>query len=402
MSKVVWKFRPGDYYRIGEHESWFSDMAREGLHLIKMGHVFARFIIGEPKNIHYRIDVSKNKDISLEQKYLYAEGGWDFVASYGDFNVYSSSDEIMAPELHTDPAEQAYSLQELHKKLIKNVWIVVVYTVLMLVILSTPLWLPNGTFTLSLIEGSSILLPLVISILYLLYESISGLISLRRLRQELIEGKPINHHAPWKRQQRIKTTIAIVYILLVGYVIVMPFIQIAISKTHILPEGKTDLPIIRLADVENNPELKRKDSEETDWEINIYTKKHSFLAPIQYQSHEYGVVSDKMWSDGSGTYSPSIHTWIFQTRSPVLSKSLVADLVKRYGLVYKGGEFIEIYHPDFDILIIHDIDDVIEIFTAKGKAVIHIKYYGDASIETLIKVTSDYVSDLTTTYEFIF
>ena len=394
MSKTIWKFRPGDYYRIGEHESWFSDMAAQGLHLKKMGHVFARFIIGEPKNMRYRIDVSKDEDISLEQKDLYAESGWDFVASYGDFNVYSSSDEIIAPELHTDPAEQAYSLQELHKKLIKNVWIVVVYTVLMLAILSTPLWLPNGTFTLSLIEGSSILLPLVISILYLLYESISGLISIRNLRQDLIEGKPINHHAPWKSQQRIKTTIAIVYFLLVGYVVVMPFIQIAISETHILPEAKTDLPIIRLADVENNPELIRKDSEELDRDINIYTINGSFLAPIQYQSHEYGIVPDKMWSDGSGTYSPSIHTWIFQTRSPVLSKSLVADLVKRYGLLYKGGEFDEIEHPDFDILIIHDVDDVMEIFAAKGNNVIHIKYYGDKDIGTLIEVTAYYTLDI--------
>ncbi|MDP3386195.1 MAG: hypothetical protein Q8S24_03085 [Eubacteriales bacterium] len=157
---------------------------------------------------------------------------------------------------------------------------------------------------------------------------------------------------------------------------------------------KTDLPIIRLSDAENNPELLRKDSEESDWEINIYSKKHSFLAPIQYQSHEYGIVSNKMWSDGSGTYSPSIHTWVFQTRSPLLSKSLITDLVKRYGLAYLGGKFDEIERPDFDILIIHDVDDVIEIFAAKGNAVIHIKYYGDASLETLIEVTSDYISDL--------
>jgi uncharacterized membrane protein len=394
MSKTIRRFRPGDYWRIGEHESWFSDMAAEGLHLIKIGHTFAKFEKGEPKKTRYRIDLAFDESTRLGQRDFFAENGWDFVTNYNDFNVYSSSDDITAPELHTDPAEQAYSIQALHKKLIKNVLIIAIYTFLMLVILSTPLWLPNGTFTLSLIEGSSVLLPLVISILYLLYDSISGLVSIRRMSLALIEGKPINHHAPWKRKQRINATIAIVSFLLVGYVVVMPFIRIALSETYILPADKTDLPIIRLSDVENNPELLRKDSEESDWEINIYSKKHSFLAPVQYQSHEYGIVSNKMWSDGSGTYSPSIHTWVFQTRSPLLSKSLITDLVERYGLAYLGGEFDEIERPDFDILIIHDVDDVIEIFAAKGNAVIHIKYYGEASLETLIEVTSDYMIDI--------
>lgn len=37
LSKIVRKWRPDDYWRIGEHESWFQDMALEGLHLKKIG-----------------------------------------------------------------------------------------------------------------------------------------------------------------------------------------------------------------------------------------------------------------------------------------------------------------------------------------------------------------------------
>lgn len=39
MDKVVRKLRPSDYWSIGEHESWFADMASQGLHLKKWGFI---------------------------------------------------------------------------------------------------------------------------------------------------------------------------------------------------------------------------------------------------------------------------------------------------------------------------------------------------------------------------
>ena len=39
----------GDLWRIGEYESWFSDMASEGLHLKKVGYLFAHFEKREPE-----------------------------------------------------------------------------------------------------------------------------------------------------------------------------------------------------------------------------------------------------------------------------------------------------------------------------------------------------------------
>lgn len=56
MTKIVHKMLLGDLWRIGEYESWFSDMAREGLHLKKTGYLFAYFEKGEPEDIRYRIE----------------------------------------------------------------------------------------------------------------------------------------------------------------------------------------------------------------------------------------------------------------------------------------------------------------------------------------------------------
>lgn len=33
MSKAIHRLSPADYWRIGENESWYADMASEGLHL---------------------------------------------------------------------------------------------------------------------------------------------------------------------------------------------------------------------------------------------------------------------------------------------------------------------------------------------------------------------------------
>lgn len=394
MSKTVWRFRPGDYWRIGEHESWFSDMAAEGLHLAKMGLIFARFDRGEPKKVRYRIDTTPDSSSNSDLKELYADSGWEFVTGFGEFKVYSSLTEANATELHTDPAEQAYSLQELNRKLFRNVLIVAIYAVMLMVILSTPVWLPNGTTTLTLIEGTSTFILLAISVVYLLYDSVSGAISMRVLRKSLTEGKPIDHRAPWKKQQKISTAVGLIYFVILAYVVVMPFLQMAFSETYDLPEIKTELPIVRLGDVENNPDLVRQNSSDVDRRINIYTKKWSLLAPVQIQSHEYGKVPNMKWNDNSGIYSPSIHTRFYQLRVSNFSKSLVSDLIKRYGQAYNGEKYNEIEHADFDLLFLNERDGNKEIYAAKGKMVMHIKYYGHADMETFIKAISNMMNEL--------
>ena len=136
MSKTVYKLRPSDYWRIGEHESWFADMAARGFHLKKMGMQFVQFAKGEPKKMKYRIDVSMKKKISPEQIQMYADSGWDYVTSYKSFHVFSSPVELSAAELHTDPVEQSYTIKELDKKLALNAGFVAIAMIFMIGMLS--------------------------------------------------------------------------------------------------------------------------------------------------------------------------------------------------------------------------------------------------------------------------
>lgn len=388
MNKTVRKLRPSDYWRIGEHESWFQDMAAKGLHLKKIGIHFAHFVKGEPKQMRYRIDVSMKKKILREQIDIYAESGWDYVTGYGNFHVYSSPEERNASEIHTDPAEQSYTLKELDKKLAFNAGMVVVAVLLMVGMLAS-IWFLDGTSTYILVDGSAVtqtILSLIIG--YLAFNSLQAALSIRALRKDLVAGKPIDHHAPWKKRHRVNSVIAFLVTIVAGLSAIVPFIQIVKMDTKTLPEVSTDLPIVRLADIEQNPALVRGESEfidDVDW-ANRYSINWSLVAPVQYESDENGVVPGEMWKDGSGEYSPSITTEFYQLSISGLADNLISDLIKWYNYENNSMEtYVEKKNPNFDSLIVHEEEELKEVFASKGKKVIYVRYHGYADIGSVIE-----------------
>ncbi len=387
MGRLVYKLRPSDYWKIGEHESWFSDMAAKGLFLKKMGIHFARFEKGEPQKVRYRIDVSLKKRIPAEQIEIYGESGWDYVTSYGNFQVFSSPEELNAPELHTDPAEQAYTLRELDKKLVWNAIGVIVGLVLMIGMMAS-IWFLDGIPTYVIVDGAAIQQTiLTIFIAYTAYHSLRAALSIRDLRKRLVEGKPIDHQAPWKKHHRIHTTAAFLFTVFVGVSAVIPFIQLVKMDTKTLPETSVDLPIVRLADVERNPELVRSGttymSDNVDWG-NRYSYKWSPLAPVQYETDESGQVPGKLWDDKSGEYSPAIHTQVFELTFPDMADNLVSDLIKRYQYENRQEEYLKKNHPDLDLLIVHVEKEMKEVFASKGNTVMYVQYHGNANVGTVI------------------
>ena len=251
------------------------------------------------------------------------------------------------------------------------------------------IWFLDGTPTFILVEGMVIQLTiLTIFIGYSAYTSLRAAISIRALRKNLIDGRPIDHHAPWKKHYRLNAMIAFLFSVVVGLSAILPFMQIVKNETKTLPEASMDLPIVRLADIEENTKLVRGDSsyisDNVDWD-NRYSFKWSPLAPVQYETDENGIVPGKMWEDGSGEYSPSVHTMVYQLSVPAMADNLISDLIKRYRYEESGEGFVETTHPVFDLLIVHDEEDFKKVFASKGKAVIYVHYYGYADIESVIE-----------------
>jgi hypothetical protein len=125
-------------------------------------------------------------------------------------------------------------------------------------------------------------------------------------------------------------------------------------------------------------------SDGVDWG-NRYSYDWSPLAPVQYETDEEGVVPGKMWEDESGEYSPIIHTQVFQLSIPALSDNLIYELIERYRYDDSLEEFVDIEHPDLDLLIVYGEEDSKKVFASKGKAVMYVQYYGYADINSLIE-----------------
>jgi hypothetical protein len=395
MGKTVRKLRPSDYWRIGEHESWFSDMAEQGLHLRKMGKYFAKFSKGEPEKMRYRIEVSFGKKIPSEQVDMYSDSGWDYVTSYNYFHVFSSPAELLAPELHTDPAEQSYTLKALDEKYAQTAWFVTILILLTFGMLAS-VWFLDRTPTLLMVQGSVLIQTILTMILgYSAYNSLQAAISIRVLRKKLAEGKPIDHDAPWKKRFRRNTAISLLFMIAAGSIAVMSFALLFIMDTKTLPEGNIDLPIVRLADVEQNPDMVRAEpvyfDDDVDWG-NRYSRNWSPLAPVQYEADESGVVPGKMWDDGSGEYSPSIQTEVYKLTLPSLTDNLISDLIKRYRFEESLDLYHEITHPHLDQLIVFEENNLKKVFAFKGDTVMYVWYYGEADVDAVIEAVVEKIS----------
>lgn len=223
MSKTVYKLRPTDYHKIGQFESWLYDMSAKGLHLKRFGLFLAKFEKSEPKPIRYRLDIKRGKQYLAEQDLFYAQNGWELITHYGDFSVYAAPETANIPELHTDPVEQASSL----KKFEYQYGLLTVGSIVFFLWIIFSFYRPwvNGQFLeVSYNDWSDRLLSLM------LISMCAGFFldwyKLRSTRRQLLAGKPIDHHAPWKATFYTKNVYNIAIMMVATIVFIMSMLSI--------------------------------------------------------------------------------------------------------------------------------------------------------------------------------
>ncbi len=396
---MAYRIRPSDVYRIGEHESWFTDMAKNGLHLEKMGVGLAHFRKGTPKAMRYRIDLFPGMEDPLgeHQKDFYRQYGWEYVLRYGNFCVYRSPESENAPELHTDPQEQAYALNRLEKSL-RNVTLFIGFMILMIIGMFFGIWKLSDSFVLDLMEGTVLQQVTLVALeLYVLLSSLQSWFSLRNLCNELKKGNAINHHATW-RKSRYSRYIATFFILLAGGITIsIPVLQLTQNTEQTLPVVlETTIPVVRLSEIEQDARLRRAEGQASYGEVdlqNYYRSEWALLARKNYESSEHGLVYEENWKDGSGTYSPSIHSRMLELRFSQLVQPLAEDMIAHYGnpqeLAYRNEAF-EVWEDDrFDFLSVHTADASIQVCATKDNQVIFLSYYGYVEPEKIINILAE-------------
>lgn len=387
MGNRVRKYRFIDIHRIGENESWLTDMSAKGLHLRKLGPAYAHFERGEPKRMRYRIDFTyKTPEADGEQRALYAGSGWDYVCEQHDMRIYCSPEGSDAPELHTDPAEQAYTLQRLKRRLTAlAIWTALLYAA-GLCMMGFAVFM-GKTPTLTIIEGSMLNMPFIILLyIYGTVFTISTAVSIRNLIRSLREGRAINHRADWRRLYRSRMIAMLILVIMTPFVTLLPIASIVMRNTEELPHINSNQMHIRLAEIENDPLLERKATakiHDIDW-LNSVTREWSPYAPIMLEIREQGVIPGRMWPDGSGEYSPSIDCNIYRLRFTWMADALLRDLCRKFEDYGQEPIREETERQGFDRLYVREEQFWLEIFASKRSTVVRLRYYGEKDLQSVI------------------
>ncbi|WP_069998499.1 DUF2812 domain-containing protein [Cellulosilyticum sp. I15G10I2] len=388
MGKIVKKILFEDSWQLGSNESWFSEMAASGLHLKSIGRLFAVFEKGEPTQTKYQVALLDEKPSQQEIAHCRA-GGWQLAANRGKFYFFSSEESGSALESYIDFKKQKETVCKLERQLRKNLIVISVIMLIFLGMMCSVLFLTDRLF-LSMVKGGIIQqILLVIVELYVFYTVVRNYMWAYKLKKTFLENKPLSYKARGKLHRLINGIAALLFLSITVFMVFAPIMQMVKSKNNTLPEAKTDLPIIRLIEVEQNPDLKRKigyNNRGVDWH-NRVSYDWSILAPIQLKIDEQGIVSNEMWEDNSGVYSPSIHTQFYQLAFNKMTDGFLQDLMKQY-LYDPDITPKEIKHPAFDQIYITSEDTKKQIFASWDNKVIYIRYYGNKDVEHIISTIS--------------
>lgn len=386
MAEIIRRIRPGQYWRLAEHESWFSDMSEQGLHFYEIGTHFAKFKKGDRKRMDYRLELAKSKYISNEKIRLFEENGWEYIASDRNFHVFAAPTDRKVNEPPIDREEQMTVANALFKKTLIS-FIFILFAVIALLWLISSILFTEDTPILRLIEGHMFATMFIslLNIFYLISMAL-GLLGISGIRRDMKEGSPDNSQKPWEifyRNNIITYVMTLVNSLIAAFI---PAYQLFQMDTVTLPKEDTSLPFVRLETIESTPHLERDvflvDGE--DWR-NSYSENWSLVAPVQYETNENFIRKEGQWADQNNSYKPSISSEIYQLRIHSLVAPLVDDLISKHTFGDETELFTERKHPGFDQLLVRENEYNKEFIFVKEQAVMYINYSGEVEADVIIK-----------------
>lgn len=246
-------------YAIGENEKLYSDMAAKGWLLEKRGAYLSRFGRGKPEKRIYRVEIASpaplDDDSALpeEQIALYEDCGWNFVTRRGLVNVFCAPQGSCAPEIHSDPTQQAATLRALRRNYTLG-WIpaVILFAVNFLLAASVTggadaAWRGFvADMQVNWVRRTALFLLLYTALGAGAYFLFYGALRTRALYRRLKRGKPLDH-APIKRRLAHKTFSCLLILCCLASA-AFAIVQWAQNEKYDMP-AVSDGPYLLLADL---------------------------------------------------------------------------------------------------------------------------------------------------------
>ncbi|WP_080147131.1 hypothetical protein [Marinilactibacillus piezotolerans] len=241
-----------------------------------------------------------------------------------------------------------------------------------------------NTPLLTLVRGNGIpQVVLTIQFAYITYNGLQSYLSIRKLRNNMKEGKKIDHQAPWRKLYRRTLLLKAVISLFMGVVFFILIMQLIQLNSTTFSESSEDLPIVRLSAIEES--LLVQEGEE---DSNVYAYSNwSPLAPEQLDVHEDGAVLRDAEGYASGGYTPYLNNEVYDLTLASLSNQLINDLIKAHRYEKEDELYIEKEHPVLDRLVVYDEYDQKEVYASKNGVVMYVDYKGKQPVEKVVQAT---------------
>lgn len=392
MTKCKRKLLPAEPYEIDALESWFSDLSAEGLHVQKANALYATFTEGEKKRLLFRMEpkqagaLSALDKIKAEERHAqHKEKGWSFVCKLDYFYVYAA-EEGTADYFATPEEEGAYYPDSLKGNKFFN--FIHIENLLLVVLIAAYIFVLHRQTTYDWVEGfaNPFCNPLILVFAIFAGQRNRGAI---KLQSSLAAGEP--HHQPtdWQAPHlRRKHRLYQVWMLGIIAFIFLPFLPNVFSfSDRPIAEVKQPLPMISLAELENDPDFYAVDSyyqrdgnAKEDWwerEANLVNSYPTFGSPVDLAYNQAGRISDK--TDATGRPYESV-LWVeYRRLAPFLSPK---EYIKEYlGRAYETYETTALEDTPFDYALLAKGKNHTRLYLVSGQTLLELDYYyGDADL----------------------
>jgi len=413
MGNLVKKIQIASPYNIGAYESWLSDLAGQGLFLIKIGFVFCTFERKEPMQMEYRIDISKEK-VSKERRNLYEECGWEYVASRKWAHVFCAPSGTETTEMHTDAKEQGFTLVELTNSLRITAAIIFICTLFILGISCLMLFFNNSPY-LNLIENGETWIYMFFAYILLLFALSKLFFEVHMLKQTLFKGRKINHHESWKKHK--------IYTILISLIALPIFVVEIMSMTvmthHIIAEAtdtarfaitqETKLPVVLLRDIEDlddaidgrkfgailSDAYENGTVDDIPGDTIIYDSSVNTLSSLMALT-QYEVIESANARDES--YEAGLTSKYYKLTFACMADGTLHDLMYSEFEAYNEYPTLKIEttkldYDGLDNVYMSDTDGFIYLFASKDNIVVSLRYYGEKSATELLDALADVLNE---------
>lgn len=382
MGKVR-KFHFKFGWNIGEYEKWFYDMSEKGLHLKKLGRIFATFEKGDESERLYRIYISEDK-LSPSILENFKNKGWEFITSYGDLHIFSSLLYYSVTEIYDNPEEYSNRLIDKEKSIKKHL-IFLVFFVSIFIGIMLNVFLSPSTTILGLISGQAALhlLPAILGLIEL-FKQIRDYRTIIKIRKSFIGSNYINHRLPWKKTRLINGTFSILSTIIKLTLVIVPSIQLLLSFNFKIFNDKNNYPIVRLSEVEQRCDFEDIES------FDFIDHEWSILAPDQLLMIESeSINNEKKVEQNLNTTlakksSSYMQTEYYKLTFRKMANGLIQEMIHDTDCNPK-----RIKDTNFSQLYIYEIGVRKEVFACWKNNVIHIKYHGEKDVNQIVSILSE-------------